>query len=373
MGANIGSNTMLARLLALATLAPPAIHALHAPRGPALAATQRSSARATQRSSSRAPAPEVASECGSLEECELEARELQDAARSLFAQAADLRTEARRDEITLHKQTVERASNNIIELTPAASEAAEAGAAADAWHTTLRVIEEETAKRGRLLGHQIAHQRAVLRVAWTFLAGGEAEADVAPAREDDEAFAAVPGKPSGWTIHRNPRRAGSTYVFPHILEAWTWIARSDGVPEKLLLRTTLFGLEAAQQAVEADAAARADAKRLAEEARDLLREHRWNWADPIKTVLSWTRLGRAVEKRELASAVAKDRAELARCSSGREIALDGETFVVGKIGDYRFERQDLVRPTPGPAAAQLLGRVLPMFAPPPPRGRFTAW
>ena len=85
---------------------------LHAPRGPASAATQR----ATQRSSSRAPAPEVASECGSLEECELEARELQDAARSLFAQAADLRTEARRDEITLHKQTVERASNNIIEL-----------------------------------------------------------------------------------------------------------------------------------------------------------------------------------------------------------------------------------------------------------------
>ncbi|KAH8093016.1 hypothetical protein JL720_5190 [Aureococcus anophagefferens] len=286
-----------------------------------------------------------------LEECEVEARELQDAARSLFAQAADLRTEARRDEITLHHQTVERASNNIIELTPAASEAAEAGAAADAWHTTLRVIEEETATRGRLLGHQIAHQRAVLRVAWTFLAGGEAEADVAPAGEDDEAFAAVPGKPSGWTIHRNPRRPGSTYVFPHILEAWTWIARSDG----------------------ADAAARADAKRLAEEARELLREHRWNWADPIKTALSWTRLGRAVEKRELASAVAKDRAELARCSSGREIALDGETFVVGKIGDYRFERQDLVRPTPGPAAAQLLGRVLPMFAPPPPRGRFTAW
>ena len=300
------------------------------------------------------------SECATVEACDLEASELFDAARTLNARAAELRSEASAAEAYLARMRAEAPpANNILPLTEAA-----AGAAARVWRTTLRVVEEERLARGRLQQHQLAQQRATLVVAWTFLAGGVAEA--APSQmpgEEERVAAADDGRAPGWTIHRAKQGRSSSHCLPDILECWLWVRRGETL-EKLLLRTTCMPVADAERALDADKEAKAKLRQIEMDYDYKSGRHEWSWTDPIATLRSWIDLCKTIEKKDLLSAVSRDRAHVAQTVGGERVDVAGETWVLGKIGDYRFE---------GDAPVSVLASLLPQLAPPAPEGRFTTW
>jgi hypothetical protein len=303
----------------------------------------------------RAPAVEVT--CESVEECEIEAVESYDQARSMYREAKALRSSARHDEASLARARAEaaRSKNNILPLAAKAR-----SKLVSVWRTTLKLAAVGDA----------AGRDAFCRAAWTFLPGNRAAVAVTPSKSQVDA---VVGSDAGWRLHVTPQTVPD-YRHPDLLECWCWVTRRDSrTREKVTLRTTCMPVDDAETALAAEKAAKGEARAVDEHfaSQQAALETEANW---LRRFLAWNGLFRTFEDREVKQAVKQARADLAKTVSGYHVVLDGKTYALGAVGNYVVDGDDAAPAYPNPVASAL-ARFLPATMPrsKQPVGLFTTW